>query len=388
MSNGLQRRGVPLGSTGERMFPVGQGTNGFGSRLHHDAGAVRARQDAISAGIERGITLVDTAEMYGGGFAEECLAPVLEGRRDQVFLATKFSPRRRNPRAAVLESLEGSLKRLGTDHVDLFQLHHPDPGVPASELLAGMADAVAQGKARFLGVSNVTCDELAQARACLGGALVSVQVEYSPFDRSAEDVLLPWAAAHAVTVLAYSPLGHGSLHFSVEATAELLDVCRRCGCTLHQLVLRWVIRHAHVIALTKSSNSRHQAENAAAADVELSPEDQALVDRHLRYLPDRVSPARIRPDSETGRATYRTLEEAERNRLQLVPSPADVASLVRAGHAAKPIRLVTPREPEAAFTFEPYDHFGELRKYWSWIMVHGPERPMPAIILPRKDHDE
>jgi len=375
-----QDRLVCLGSTSECLFPVGQGTNGFGSRVLHDSIAVCARQEAIVAGIEQGITLLDTAELYGAGFAEECLAPILANHRDDVFVATKFSARTSDTAAGIQCSVEGSLRRLGTDRVDLLQVHYPNPAIADEVLFAGMLAAVRSGKARYLGVSNFSVEEVARAKTLLGNHLVSIQVEYNPYDRTVERDLLPWAAANAVTVLAYSPLGHGKLALSYEAQTAIAPLTQRYGCTLHQLVLAWVLRHLHVVALTKTACLGHQADNVAAARLSLEPAEMAWLDRALEFPWTDCLPTQITPDSGRNRPTYWTLEEAVRNDLQLVPSPADLATLLRAGHKPKPIRLKSPAGPAGPHMLQPFDHFGELRKYWAWIMVHGWSTPMPALI--------
>jgi aryl-alcohol dehydrogenase-like predicted oxidoreductase len=375
-----QDRLVSLGSTPEFLFPVGQGTNGFGSRVLHDPIAVRARQEAIVAGIEQGITLLDTAELYGGGFAEECLAPILTDHRDEVFLATKFSSKTANTAAEIQRSVEGSLRRLGTDRVDLLQVHYPNPAIADEVLFSSMLAAVQSGKARYLGVSNFSVKEVARAKTVLGDHLASIQVEYNPYDRTVEWDLLPWAAANAVTVLAYSPLGHGKLALSSEAETAMAPLMQRYGCTLHQLVLTWVLRHPHVVALTKTACLAHQANNVAAARLSLEPAEMAALDRALDFPRTDCLPTQITPDSGRNRPTYRTLEEAVRNDLQLVPSPADLATLLRAGHQPKPIRLQPAAGPTGAHLLQPFDHYGELRKYWAWIMVHGWSTPMPALV--------
>lgn len=383
MSSLLQHdRRVTLGATSESLFPVGQGTNGFGSRTVHDLAVVRARQASILAGIDCGITFVDTAELYGAGFAEECLAPVLAGRRDSVFLATKFNAKIANTQAEIQHSIDGSLRRMKTDHVDLLQVHFPNPAISEDELFDGMRQIIQQGKARHLGISNFSVEEAARAKIALGDHLVSLQVEYNPYDRSAELDLIPWSAAHSVTVLAYSPLGNGRLNFASTADSELTQLAQRYGCTLHQVVLGWVLRHTHVVGLTKSSSPVHQAENAAAARMRLELGDMAVLDKHLNFPKTYSLPEKITPDSGKNRPTYRTLDEANRNELQLVPSPADLAALLRAGHQAKPIKLQPLAEPEGKYLLQPFDHFGELRKYWAWIMVHGWSTPMPSIIAP------
>ncbi len=210
----------PLGSSGLMVSVVGLGTNAFGARV--DADQARA---VVDAAIEAGITLFDTADTYGRGASEELLGRALGGRRDDVVVATKFGMDMdgangqdwgaRASRRYVRRAVEASLRRLGTDHIDLYQLHQPDLVTPVAETLEALTELVTEGKVRYLGCSNFAAWEVVDAHwtASTRGLrpFVSAQNEYSLYNRAAEEELLPALSSVGMSLIAYFPLAYGLL---------------------------------------------------------------------------------------------------------------------------------------------------------------------------------
>ncbi|MGR6918502.1 aldo/keto reductase [[Actinomadura] parvosata] len=204
-----------LGDSGLRTSVVGLGCNRVGAGV--DLARTRAMVDAA---IDAGITLIDTAESYGepAGASEELLGQALAGRRDRVVLATKFGGPARDAagsRAGVRQAVEGSLRRLRTDHLDLYQYHVPDGVTPIEETLSALTELVQEGKVRYVGSSNVSGEQIGQAaEAARAGGLVpfvSTQTHWSLLERDAEREVVPAALRHGVGVLPYFPLAHGLL---------------------------------------------------------------------------------------------------------------------------------------------------------------------------------
>ena len=206
-----------LGAEGPVVTVVGLGTNNFGGRIDYDASLA-----VVDEAIEQGITLVDTADIYSQGTSEEFIGRALEGRRDAVFVATKFGKpmtenpsERRGSREYVRWAIEGSLRRLRTDHVDVYQMHEPDPSTPVEETLEALDELVREGKVRWIGSSNFSstqiedADELARGRGWT--RFVSAQNEYSLVERAAETDLLPVCDALGIGMLPYFPLASGLL---------------------------------------------------------------------------------------------------------------------------------------------------------------------------------
>lgn len=211
-------RYVPLGRSGLVVSGVGVGCNAFGSRIGADE-----VQAVVDAAIDQGVTLFDTADSYGGGASEELLGRALGSRRDSVIVATKFGMGEHHGehfgahggRRYVRRAVEASLRRLGTDHVDLLQLHRPDPITPIRETLEAMSELVAEGKVRYLGSSNFSAWQVVDAHwtARTSGLqhFISAQNEYSLYNRAAEDELVPACERLGVGILPYFPLAYGLL---------------------------------------------------------------------------------------------------------------------------------------------------------------------------------
>ncbi len=246
---------------------LGQGTWKMGER--------RDRRDrevaALRLGIELGMTLIDTAEMYADGGAEEVVREAMAGRRDEVFLVSKVLPSNAS-RAATLRACEASLKRLGTDRIDLYLLHWRG-GVPLGETVEAFETLKAQGKIGAWGVSNFDVDDMEEL-AVRTDACAANQVLYHLGSRGIEFDLLPWQRQRSIPLMAYCPIGEGDL----AADPRLKPVADRHGATPAQVALAWTLRDGGVIAIPKASQEKHVRDNRAAADLRLTDEDLAELD--------------------------------------------------------------------------------------------------------------
>jgi diketogulonate reductase-like aldo/keto reductase len=255
--------------SGERVPQLGQGTWRMGERPAARAEELRTLREGVSLGM----SLIDTAEMYGDGGTETLLGEALDGLRDQVFLVSKAYPqnasRQRLPRAC-----EASLKRLGTDRIDLYLLHWRG-SVPLAETVEAMQALRAQGKIRHWGVSNLDLEDMQELIEAGGSDCAADQVLYNLARRGAEYDLFPWMAQHGLAAMAYTPLEPGRLLRSEALKAVAADR----GVAPLQIALAWVLRHPGVIAIPKASNVEHLRQNRAAADIALTPEELAALDR-------------------------------------------------------------------------------------------------------------
>ena len=267
----MQRK--PFGWTNVAVPVIGQGTWRMGDR----AGVRKAEIAALRAGIARGMTHIDSAEMYGGGGAEEAIAEALRGvPRADVFVVSKVLPDNASYRGT-LQAAERSLRRLRTDYIDLYLLHWPGSH-PIGETMGAMEALVAAGKIRFLGVSNFDVDELRAAmQALTRERIASNQVLYNLGARGIERDLLPFCAAEGITVVGYTPFGNwpgdGSAGLRV-----LRQIGQRHGKTAHQVALRFLTRTPELFAIPKASAVDHVDENAGAADFDLDDDDIAAID--------------------------------------------------------------------------------------------------------------
>ena len=256
-------------------FPDGSSCPALGQGTWHMGEDPRRRQRevrAIRLGTDLGMTLIDTAEMYGDGGAEEMLAEALEGLRDQVFLVSKVYPQNAG-RSRIERACEASLKRLKTDRLDLYLLHWRG-GVPLAETVEGMEALVISGKIGRWGVSNLDTDDMAELFAAGGDACATNQVLYNITERGPEFDLIPGLARRRIPTMAYSPVGQGRLPTS----AALASVARRHGATPFQIALAWAMRDPAVMAIPKATNLDHLSDNRHAADIVLTDEDVAAID--------------------------------------------------------------------------------------------------------------
>ncbi|WP_313085371.1 aldo/keto reductase [Pseudomonas sp.] len=245
---------------------IGQGTWHMG-----EDPAMRSQEvAALRLGIELGMTLIDTAEMYAEGGAEEVVGEAIRNRRERVYLVSKVYPHNAS-RQGVVEACERSLRRLGTSCIDLYLLHWRGQ-FPLAETVEGFERLREQGKIGQWGVSNFDLDDLHELDA---PACAVNQVLYNPAERGIEFDLLPWCQARRMPVMAYCPLGQGG---ELLRHPAVLKVARRHGAQPAQVVLAWALRQSDVLVIPKSSDPAHLRSNAGAADLQLSAEDLALFD--------------------------------------------------------------------------------------------------------------
>jgi diketogulonate reductase-like aldo/keto reductase len=228
---------------------------------------------ALRTGIDLGMTLIDTAEMYADGESERLVGEAITGRREDVFLVSKAYPQNAS-RTRLLQACEASLRRLGTDRIDLYLLHWRG-GVPLGETVEAMERLVDAGKILRWGVSNLDTDDMEELIAAGGNACMTDQILYNLTRRGPEHDLLPWLATHTIPVMAYSPVEQGRL----VADAELCSLAADLNATPAQVALAWLLGQDDVIAIPKAGRSAHVHDNRAAADLALNPDTLARLDR-------------------------------------------------------------------------------------------------------------
>ena len=246
---------------------VGQGTWHMGENPAERSNEVAALQ----LGIELGMTLIDTAEMYGEGGAEEVVGEAIRNRRDQVFLVSKVYPHNAS-RKGVPEACERSLRRLGTECLDLYLLHWRGQ-YPLAETVEAFERLKDAGKIRRWGVSNLDLDDMRELDA--PDCAVN-QVLYNPQERGIEFDLLPWCQAQGMPVMAYCPIGQGG---DLLRHQTMLEVAQRYNAQPAQIALAWALRQPNVLVIPKSSNPAHLRANASAAELTLHADDLALLDK-------------------------------------------------------------------------------------------------------------
>jgi len=266
--------------SGEAVPTLGLGT----WRMGEDGSRFSDEVAALRLGLDLGVTLIDTAEMYGDGGSERVVAEDVEGRRDEVFIVSKVLPSNASRRGTVA-ACERSLKNLSTDRIDLYPLHWMG-SVPLSETVEAFEQLKYDGKIRHWGVSNLDTDDMEDLAALPSGQNCQTdQVLYNLGARGPEFDLLPWCRRRSMPVMAYAPVGHGRL----ARNGGLDAVAARHGATPAQIALAWVLAQPGIIAIPKAVQPEHVRQNLAALEIALSADDLAELDRAFPP-PGRKSP--------------------------------------------------------------------------------------------------
>ena len=255
---------------------IGQGTLFLGENKSH----LEQEKQALLAGIQQGMTLIDTAEMYGEGKAEELVGRTIQGLdRSRLFLVSKVYPHHAG-RRNIFRSCMASLERMGTDYLDLYLLHWRG-GIPLSETVACMEQLKKEGKIRRWGVSNFDTDDMKELWSVPYGTNCAVnQVLYHAASRGIEYDLLPWMREHGVPVMAYCPLAQGGdLKRGLYESPVLNEIAKAHKATVSQVLLAFAIRDGQVIAIPRSSSAAHTVENGTAAGLILTEEELAQIDK-------------------------------------------------------------------------------------------------------------
>ena len=253
---------------GEQVPCLGQGTWMMGERNERRDEEIAA----LRVGIDLGMTLIDTAEMYGDGASEALIGEAIAGRRDEVFLVSKAYPQNASL-ARLPRSCEASLERLGTDRLDLYLLHWRG-NVPLAETVEAMRDLQRAGKVRHWGVSNLDTDDMEELVEAGGSTCVTDQILYNLTRRGPEHDLLPWLEDRGMAAMAYSPVEQGRL----VGNRNLAALASELGVTPAQLALAWTLRQPGLIAIPKASSAEHVRENRTAADIMLEVDTLAQLD--------------------------------------------------------------------------------------------------------------
>lgn len=258
------------------MVPViGQGTWMIEGSRQRERQAV----EALRAGIDLGLTHIDTAEMYGNGHVEELVGEVIAGRRDRIFLTSKVLPSNASYEGT-LRACARSLARLGTDHLDLYLLHW-EGRYPIAETMRAMERLIDQRLIRFAGVSNFDVPQVKAAQTALRNhKLAANQVLYHLRERGPERHLLPYCEEHGIAVVAYTPFGGEAFpRPGSQGGRVLAEVAKHTGRTVRQVILNFVTRSANVFTIPRTANAAHTRENAGGAGWALPSEDAAAIDR-------------------------------------------------------------------------------------------------------------
>ena len=361
----MRYRNIP--NTSLKIPIIGQGTMGVGGYFTTDSSKDNGWISLIRYGIDLGATFIDTAENYGAGHSEELVGAAIKGIRQQVYIASKFLPEN-NSYDKVIEAVEGSLNRLNTDYLDIYQLHWPNYKVPLEETAKALYKLVKDGKVRFIGACNCSISELVQLQEYLGDIPLSfVQHEYNLLERHAELQILPYCVEYNKLFIAYSPLLIGAW----SRKPKIIQLCKDYNISIEQLSLLWVLQQDPAIVIPFTSSREHMQSNIEAADLDYS-EILTQIDFGNSIIQE-IPTSIIRVVGEQGRIVYTNKQDALENKLGLEPSSMTLSQHLATGCFFKPIKVK-----------KEGDHYMLLdgrTKFWAWIIAYGEDVSIPAYII-------
>lgn len=356
---------------------VGQGSGNKGANLSNFSSNFDDLVSGVKFGIDHGLSLIDTAEIYGDGRSELIIGAAVKKLRDSVLIATKFSPNNHSYKS-VIESAKGSLTRLGIEHIDIYQIHWPNRSVPITETLSAMADMQNKGLIRQIGVCNFSANQLENAieiAGLLGTKIFSIQIKFNLIDQFAYHKIKEVCNKNDIRIIAYSPFK--SLLNKNRGRTQILDALGlENGMSPMQVALSWILHHPNVIPIPESANHAHLKEISETGLKRLSEDSLLELDKNFSNLICDIETTAIKSRNPE-RSQNKTLSKIEIEKFSgdFCPSIIELASEISSGEFLQPIlvaRIAT--DPDIYEIIE-----GELR-YWAFVYAFGKDRKISAII--------
>lgn len=361
-----------LGKSRIKISSIGLGTN-FVANIQTDE---KKLIYLIQKALDNNINFFDTAEVYHTGHSEKLIGKALKKKRDKVIIATKFSPEHSGYKD-VLKAAEGSLKRLQTSYIDLYQTHWPNPIVPFEETLKALEKLIKTGKVKHIGVSNVSLRQLKNIKKTSKFPIVSLQTEYNLLERSAEVDLLPFCEKNKITIIAYTPLNSGNILKLKKYSKIFSNLSKKYNRGVSQIILNFLVSHSSVVAIPATTDVTHLEENAQSTDFVMEKQDIQLLAKAFATKITNIDTAKIRVAILNNHAAYQTVEEALDNKLNLFPSPLMLSEDIKKGDFLKAVRVRVLKKKEGNFE---YELVGGRIRYWAYVLAYNGKKPIPAIV--------
>ena len=329
----------------------------------------------LQKALNLGINFIDTAEVYFEGHAEKLIGKAFKKRREQIFIATKFAPEHADSKE-ILKAAEGSLKRLQTDYIDLYQIHWPNPIVPIEETLRALEKLVRSGKIKYIGVSNFSLRQLKDIHKASKLPIVSLQAEYNLLERSVEVDLLPFCEKNKITTIAYTPLNSGNILKTKKYLKIFSNLSKKYNRTTSQIILNFIVSHPMVIAIPATTSVVHLEENAKSTEFILEKKDFQLLAKTFEMKVINVDTRKIKIAVNSDRDVYSTVEEALENKLSFFPSPLMLSEDIQKGDFLKPVKVRALKKKQGNFE---YELLGGRIRYWAWVIAYNGKKPIPVV---------
>lgn len=362
------------------LFPVGLGTMGFGGFFDKDLKENNSKKhvDLIEEAYDNEVRVLDTAEIYGKGAAEETIGKTSKKVRENLFIMSKFSPENSLP-DQIIRSLNGTLKRIRRDYVDVYQPHWPQPNVNIEIILDTLSKLKTEGKIRFLGLSNFSLEHIKSLDLNLYESLRFFQCEFNPIENKQAKELNPVVEKQDGILVGYSPFREGQI-FQSSKFPTFKKFSQDLGYTPSQVLLAWCITNRKTLVIPKVSSSKHLIENVTCLNINLSRGEIDFISELFKPVVKNIKPQDIIPDhqiKEDKRKIYCNLKDAKNNIYNLSPGPTDIAKEIvnNNGNLFKPIKVFKDTKSNKYILVD-----GRLR-FWAWIILFGWDKPIKTIII-------
>jgi len=354
------------------VYPIGQGTL-FGRSFDGQSNKelIAKKIDVLNYGIELGMNFIDTGEDYEGGISEELLSEVLKSKRSKVIVGSKFKPAN-NSYKNVMRSVEGSLKRMKTDYIDIYQIQWPNPVIPIEETISALCKLVEQGKIRYFGVGNFLKDQLQDALSFDEiKKLCVLQTEYDLFNRQIEESILDFNLKNNITTIAYMSFGKNL--YSEDEKLLLNGISQKYRQSIRSIVLNWITSHKNVLLLTSSMSKKNTRENFNSLNFRLENSDIDKINENFKRSTIQVLPSEIKvidfDESDTAHQIYTTVDQALENKLEIKPSAAEIANEIKlSGKLLRPVELKRNQDKSSD---KPYLLVRGRMRFWGWVIAFG-----------------
>jgi len=371
-----------IGSSKLLVYPIGQGTLfGRNHKLKLNKEIVKVKSEVMKYGIDLGMNFIDTGEDYEGGSSEEIVGDISKNIRDQLIIATKFKPIN-NSKRGIRHALEGSLKRLKTDYVDLYQIQWPNPEIPLEETISTLEDLVVEGKIKYFGVGNFSSNQIKQALKITNNSkLIAAQTEYDLFNREIEKEFINYTESENLSIVAY--LSHGKDLFSDDENFFLETLSEKYNVSVRSIILNWIISKKNLIVLTSSMSKEHTKQNFLSGQFQMENEDMEKINLKFNRKTIKLKPHEIKvqdfDESDNAHKIYTTVEEAIENKLNIKPDANEISKeILRSGELLRPIELKkNPNKNDK----EKYILVRGRMRFWGWIIAFGHEKELDCLVF-------
>ena len=369
-----------IGNSTLEICPIGQGTL-FGrtsTKINQDI--INKKIKVLKYGLEIGMNFIDTGEDYEDGLSEKLLSEVVKTSREKVIIGSKFKPSN-NSYKGVISSIEGTLKRINTDYIDLYQIQWPNPNIEIEETFNAFEKLVDQGKILYYGVGNFDLPKIKKAvQTDKLKKLIAIQTEYDIFNRSIENDL-SYFENNNLSIIAYMSLGKDNFDFEEK---KLLDsLSNKYNKSIRTIVLSWIISHKSINVLTSSLSLEHTKNNFDATQIELAEDDVLKINNMFKRETEKINPKEIEvldyDESDNAHKIYTTLEDAIKNNLNIKPSAEEIAEEIK--YTGKLLRPIELKINDNKSSDKPYVLVRGRMRYWGWIVAYGYETKIEAKIF-------